>query len=203
MGSSSKSVLIVGAVIIAILVMAVGMFVYNSAQSTISSSNTINYGDSLGEEDDDDLNKVSTVDEDEDKDDEDLDVHFNDDVMSKFAQQEIDAFNFNFLSYSGNQTGSNINALITRLIANVKTYKNELEKIPYVCYSNENGSNTLIKPEKDNSSQQNYIDDLTTIKNKIEPKHTYYVDFSYQEGGLIDYIHIFYDKPEEVNLLNR
>lgn len=203
MGSSSKSVLIVGAVIIAILVMAVGMFVYNSAQSTISSSDTINYGDSLGEEDDDDLNKVSTVDEDEDKDDEDLDVHFNDDVMSKFAQQEIDAFNFNFLSYSGNQTGSNINALITRLIANVKTYKNELEKIPYVCYSNENGSNTLIKPEKDNSSQQNYIDDLTTIKNKIEPKHTYYVDFSYQEGGLIDYIHIFYDKPEEVNLLNR
>jgi len=201
MGSSSKSVLIVGAVIIAILVMAVGMFVYNSAQSTISSSDTINYGDSLGEEDDDDLNKVSTVDEDED--DEDLDVHFNDDVMSKFAQQEIDAFNFNFLSYSGNQTGSNINALITRLIANVKTYKNELEKIPYVCYSNENGSNTLIKPEKDNSSQQNYIDDLTTIKNKIEPKHTYYVDFSYQEGGLIDYIHIFYDKPEEVNLLNR
>ncbi len=199
MGSSSKSVLIVGAVIIAILVMAVGMFVYNSAQSTISSSDTINYGDSLGEEDDDDLNKVSTVDED----DEDLDVHFNDDVMSKFAQQEIDAFNFNFLSYSGNQTGSNINALITRLIANVKTYKNELEKIPYVCYSNENGSNTLIKPEKDNSSQQNYIDDLTTIKNKIEPKHTYYVDFSYQEGGLIDYIHIFYDKPEEVNLLNR
>lgn len=201
MGSSSKSVLIVGAVIIAILVMAVGMFVYNSAQSTISSSDTINYGDSLGEEDDDDLNKVSTVNEDED--DEDLDVHFNDDVMSKFAQQEIDAFNFNFLSYSGNQTGSNINALITRLIANVKTYKNELEKIPYVCYSNENGSNTLIKPEKDNSSQQNYIDDLTTIKNKIEPKHTYYVDFSYQEGGLIDYIHIFYDKPEEVNLLNR
>lgn len=201
MGSSSKSVLIVGAVIIAILVMAVGMFVYNSAQSTISSSDTINYGDSLGEEDDDDLNKVSTVDEDED--DEDLDVHFNDDVMSKFAQQEIDAFNFNFLSYSGNQTGSNINALITRLIANVKTYKNELEKIPYVCYCNENGSNTLIKPEKDNSSQQNYIDDLTTIKNKIEPKHTYYVDFSYQEGGLIDYIHIFYDKPEEVNLLNR
>ena len=201
MGSSSKSVLIVGAVIIAILVMAVGMFVYNSAQSTISSSDTINYGDSLGEEDDDDLNKVSTVDEDED--DEDLDVHFNDDVMSKFAQQEIDAFNFNFLSYSGNQTGSNINALITRLIANVKTYKNELEKVPYVCYCNENGSNTLIKPEKDNSSQQNYIDDLTTIKNKIEPKHTYYVDFSYQEGGLIDYIHIFYDKPEEVNLLNR
>ena len=201
MGSSSKSVLIVGAVIIAILVMAVGMFVYNSAQSTISSSDTINYGDSLGEEDYDDLNKVSTVNEDED--DEDLDVHFNDDVMSKFAQQEIDAFNFNFLSYSGNQTGSNINALITRLIANVKTYKNELEKIPYVCYSNENGSNTLIKPEKDNSSQQNYIDDLTTIKNKIEPKHTYYVDFSYQEGGLIDYIHIFYDKPEEVNLLNR
>ena len=180
MGSSSKSVLIVGAVIIAILVMAVGMFVYNSAQSTISSSDTINYGDSLGEEDDDDLNKVSTVDEDED--DEDLDVHFNDDVMSKFAQQEIDAFNFNFLSYSGNQTGSNINALITRLIANVKTYKNELEKVPYVCYCNENGSNTLIKPEKDNSSQQNYIDDLTTIKNKIEPKHTYYVDFSYQEG---------------------
>lgn len=201
MGSSSKSVLIVGAVIIAILVMAVGMFVYNSAQSTISSSDTINYDDSLGEEDDDDLNKVSTVDEDED--DKDLDVHFDDDVMSKFAQQEIDAFNFNFLSYSGNQTGSNINALITRLIANVKTYKNELEKIPYVCYSNENGSNTLIKPEKDNSSQQNYIDDLTTIKNKIEPKHTYYVDFSYQEGGLIDYIHIFYDKPEEVNLLNR
>ena len=51
MGSSSKSVLIMGAVIIAILVMAVGMFVFNSAQSTISSSNTINYGDSLEDTD--------------------------------------------------------------------------------------------------------------------------------------------------------
>lgn len=200
MGSSSKSVLIMGAVIISVLVIAVGMFVYNSAQSTISSSDSLNFDDSLGE-DDDDLNKVSTVDEDDE--DEDLDVHFNDDVMSKFAQQEIDAFNFTFLTYQGPQTGSNINALITRLIANVKTYKNDLTKVPYVCYCNENKSNTLIKPEKDSSNQQNYIDDLTLIKNKIEPKHTYYVDFSYQENGLIDYIHIFYEEDEEATLLNR
>ena len=171
-----------------------------SAQSTISSSDSLNFDDSLGE-DDDDLNKVSTVDEDDE--DEDLDVHFNDDVMSKFAQQEIDAFNFTFLTYQGPQTGSNINALITRLIANVKTYKNELTKVPYVCYCNENKSNTLIKPEKDSSNQQNYIDDLTLIKNKIEPKHTYYVYFSYQENELIDYIHIFYEEDEEATLLNR
>lgn len=200
MGSSSKSVLIMGAVIISVLVIAVGMFVYNSAQSTISSSDSLNFDDSLGE-DDDDLNKVSTVDEDDE--DEDLDVHFNDDVMSKFAQQEIDAFNFTFLTYQGPQTGSNINALITRLIANVKTYKNDLTKVPYVCYCNENKSNTLIKPEKDSSNQQNYIDDLTLIKNKIEPKHTYYVYFSYQENELIDYIHIFYEEDEEATLLNR
>ena len=61
----------------------------------------------------------------------------------------------------------------------------------------------MIKPEKDSSNQQNYIDDLTLIKNKIEPKHTYYVYFSYQENELIDYIHIFYEEDEEATLLNR
>ena len=201
MGSSSKSVLIMGAVIIAILVMAVGMFVFNSAQSTISSSDTINYGDSLKDTDIEDEDEYE--DAEDDAEDEESDVLFGDDMMSSFTKQEIEAFNNNFLSYGGKQTGSNIKALITRLIANVKTYKNELEKIPYVCYSNENGSNTLVKPEKDNSNQQNYIDDLTVIKNKLENKHTYYVEFTYQESGLIDYIHIFYNETEDANLLNR
>lgn len=160
MENASKALIIAGAILLSILIIAIGMFIYNNAQSTINNS------------------------------------------MTSFSTQEIEAFNNNFESYKGNQTGSNVNTMLTRLIGNAKTFADETTKIPSV-YINKVGAandsgNFKVNPVNDGSgSQQNYIDQLTRAKNKIEAKHTYWVAFSYQDNGLIDYIMVTYDAKNQ------
>lgn len=88
MENASKALLIAGAILLCILIIAIGMFIYNSAQSTITDS------------------------------------------LTSMSTQEIDAFNNQFVSYEGSQTGSNIKALMGRLIGNADTYRDEPAKIP-------------------------------------------------------------------------
>lgn len=164
MENASKALIIAGAILLSILIIAIGMFIYNSAQSTINDS------------------------------------------MTSFSTQEIEAFNNNFESYKGNQTGSNVNSLITRLIANAKTYKDESTKVPAfiinkIVASNTGNTNMNAVPVSggSNNGQQNYIDTLTKIKNKIENKHTYWITFSYQANGLIDVVQVTYDAAGQGN----
>lgn len=166
MENASKALIIAGAILLSILIIAIGMFIYNSAQSTINDS------------------------------------------MTSFSTQEIEAFNNNFESYKGNQTGSNVNSLITRLIANAKTYKDEATKVP-VFYINQitaaggDGFNNAIPVlGGDNKGQQNYIDSLTKIKNKVENKHTYWISFTYQDNGLIDVVQVTYNAAAQGGELN-
>lgn len=121
------------------------------------------------------------------------------DSFSSLSTQEIDAFNNQFTSYSGEQTGSNVRALMGRLIGNADTYKDETSKVPQV-YIDKLSEDMLEEMyvtyiEFDDGDVTNYINDLGKIRNNVETKHSYYVDFTYQTNGLIDYIQISYD-PE-------
>lgn len=155
MENASKALIIAGAILLSILIIAIGMFIYNSAQSTINES------------------------------------------ITSFSTQEIDAFNNNFESYRGQATGSNVSSMLSRLIANAKTYADEPTKIPAVKFDQVVAGEAKeqdVKPgvAGDEKGQQAYIESLTAIKNKIENKHMYTVTMSYQANGLIDYIAVGY-----------
>ena len=155
MENASKALLIAGAILLCILIIAIGMFIYNSAQSTIT------------------------------------------DTMSTLSTQEVDAFNNQFTSYEGKQTGSNIKALMGRLIGNANTYRDEPAKVPQVFINRlSNTNNNTIDAQfltANAGNPQNYITLLGTIRNRVETKHEYYVELNFQDNGLIDYIVISYD----------
>ena len=153
MENASKALIIAGAILLSILIIAIGMFIYNSAQSTINDS------------------------------------------ITSFSTQEIEAFNNNFESYKGNATGSNVSSMLTRLIANAKTYADEPTKIPCVQFDQvtaAGGDNVDVQPAEAGKGQQDYINKLSGAKNKVENKHMYTVTLSYQANGLIDYISVGY-----------
>ena len=161
MENASKALLIAGAILLCILIIAIGMFIYNSAQSTITDS------------------------------------------MTSLSTQEIDAFNNQFTSYEGAQTGSNVKALMGRLIGNADTYRDEPAKVPQVYVnqlSNTQKNNvTATFTLNDAGNPSTYVDNLGKIRNRVETKHEYWVEFNYQNNGLIDYIVISYDATNNLN----
>ena len=161
MENASKALLIAGAILLCILIIAIGMFIYNSAQSTITDS------------------------------------------MTSLSTQEIDAFNNQFTSYEGFQTGSNVKALMGRLIGNADTYRDEPAKVPQVYIDRlSNTKNTNVNATfktTDAGNPQNYINNLGTIRNRVETKHEYYVEMTFQNNGLIDYILISYNSGNNLN----
>jgi hypothetical protein len=155
MENASKALLIAGAILLCILIIAIGMFIYNSAQSTINDS------------------------------------------MTSMSTQEIDAFNAQFTSYEGKQTGSQIKALMGRLIGNADTYRDESASVPQVYIdqlsNTRTGSCEATFVENDEGTPDNYINMLGSIRNSVEAKHTYWVELTFQTNGLINYIVISYD----------
>ncbi len=153
----------VPAILVAVLTVSIGMFVYNTSQSTISDS------------------------------------------FSTISTQEIEAFNNQFTSYEGAITGSNVKALMGRLIANASTYEDEIEKIPGIVFEQLNEEEfieqTVVDPFENENDYSNYITSLGTCRNIVETKHTYYVEITYQDTGLIDYIHISYDESNPITNL--
>ena len=152
MENASKALLIAGAILLCILIIAIGMYIYNSAQSTIQDS------------------------------------------LTSMSTQEIEAFNNNWETYRGKQTGSNISALAGRLIANAKTFEDEPGKIPDLECAQVDAKNTVsVNAHTNNAGEQrNYIDQVTKIKNNIDNKHTYTVTFEYSTAGYISKIIITY-----------
>ena len=102
MENASKALIIAGAILLSILIIAIGIFIFNGANSTITDS------------------------------------------MTSMSTQEIQSFNNQFDSYSGEQSGSNVKKLVERLIANANTYAEEVRKLPTVKVY-KNGS-TLVGP---------------------------------------------------------
>ena len=157
MENASKALLIAGAILLCILIIAIGMFIYNSAQSTITDS------------------------------------------LTSLSTQEVEAFNNQFTSYEGIQTGSNVRALMGRLIANADTYADEPAKIPAIKINQVTAKDTAGKEDKVEtaSETQTYIDTCGAIRNKVETKHEYYIEINYQKNGLIDVVTISYETGED------
>ena len=156
MENASKALLIAGAILLCILIIAIGMFIYNSASSTITDS------------------------------------------LTSLSTQEVEAFNNQFTSYEGIQTGSNVKALMGRLIGNANIYRDESNKIPGVVMEelaeDELIVPTVANPPETENDVQEYIQKLTSNRNSIDSRHEYYVEITYQTDGLIDYIHVSYDE---------
>lgn len=163
MENASKALLIAGAILLCILIIAIGMFIYNSASSTITDS------------------------------------------MSTLSTQEVDAFNNQFTSYEGKQTGSNVKALMGRLIGNADTYRDETAKVPYVYIDQMSNTvnNACCAVFNTAGNTSAYINNLGTIRNRVETKHEYYVEMTFQQNGLIDYIMITYSGAPGNNAFHR
>lgn len=147
-------------IVVPILVVSLGLFIYNSASNTIP------------------------------------------DTISSLSTQEIETFNNQFTPYEGEQTGSNIKAVMGRLIGNADIYADEPSKVPQVYIdkiSEENPYNMDVTySELDNGDTTDYINDLGTIRNRVERNHNYFVEITYQSSGLIDYIQISYDSENPI-----
>ena len=160
MENASKALIIAGAILLSILIIAIGMYIYTSSQSTISDS------------------------------------------MAQMSTQEIEAFNSQFTTYSGKQTGAQLKSLMGKLISNANTYKEEPEKLPVVEVTKYNGSdtngNTANRPNNagNDNELQDYINVLSEMRNKMENKHTFTVEFDYTTNGVLTTIHIYYNASE-------
>lgn len=157
MENASKALIIAGAILLSILIIAIGMFIYTSSQSTINDS------------------------------------------LTQMNTQEIEAFNSQFTIYGGAQTGAKLKSMVGTCIANANTYKEEPAKLPVVSidkYSEKLGTNnnTANRPNSggDTGDLNNYINTLATIRNNMENKHTYNVDFGYSNNGVLTSITITY-----------
>ena len=121
------------------------------------------------------------------------------------STQEIEAFNNQFAGYEGVQSGSNIKALMGRLIGNADTYKDEPTRVPHVYINKANASGSLnaVDVKYNGTNVSNYINALGQIRNRVEAKHDYYVEATFQANGLIDYLVISYDATNLENAKNR
>ncbi|MBQ8206433.1 MAG: hypothetical protein IJZ77_03140 [Bacilli bacterium] len=114
------------------------------------------------------------------------------------STQEIEAFNSNIVVYEGEQTGSQVKAMIQRLQAIAKTYQDEENKVPTVHVTqlrssdNCNENECLYGAELEGGSLEVYVNNLSKISNSVELKHKYTVVVSYNVDGLISDITINY-----------
>ena len=154
MNSGGKGLAFAGIVIVAILIISAGFYVYKSGFSKA--------GDNL----------------------------------SSYSTEQTEAYNSQFEMFLGSQPGTSLNSLISKLITNANQYKDELTKIPTVTIKNQiNKSNDKVnsaKTPQNNSDFQNYIKNLTTIKQKLESNHTYNISATYGEDSFINEFIISY-----------
>ena len=129
------------------------------------------------------------------------------DSITAISTQEINAFNSLFIMYEGEQTGSNIKSLILRLKSNANTYSDEREKVPYVYIDKPNETSnesfSVMFSKRSEGDITEYVESLNELSSKIDTAHTYYVEMSYQDNGLIDYINISFDLQNKVELKHR
>ena len=100
-------------------------------------------------------------------------------TLQPIHEQELEAFNNKFYAYSRYQIGSNVKALCKRIIALEKNYEDSKEKIVSVVYYNEDEddfSNVLYVKNSNNEINENYVEEIQNIYNKIDPKKEYLVE---------------------------
>ena len=153
MENASKALIIAGAILLSILIIAIGMYIYTSSTATIKDS------------------------------------------MQDMTSSEIEAFNSNLTTYAGNQTWSQVKAMLGRLAANAKTYEDQITKIPTVsARCGDNGANPLTADRPNEESHPDeYIAHINEISNDIKLKHTYWVRTEIGAAGLVNRIYVDYE----------
>lgn len=154
MENASKALIIAGAILLSILIIAIGMYIYTSAQAQVTNS------------------------------------------ITNMSTSEIEAYNSNFTQYSGKQTGSQVKALIGRLIANAKTYEDEPAKIPSASIQGAaaDKADPAARPEAENDITA-YVTALNAASDHVKLKHTYWVKTEMGASGLIENVIVEYNLP--------
>lgn len=145
MENASKALIIAGAILLSILIIALGMFILNKATSSA-------------------------------------------DVSTALTENEIQAFNKKFENYSGEQLGSNVISLIS-VARSAKSASKD---------TGVNANLSLkITPVNINglTTSAETVTTYSTISNKIERSHTYYITFEYGEDGRVNEIKVDYNLP--------
>lgn len=142
MENATKALMIAGAVLIAIMIIGIGMMIYQSASGTIN------------------------------------------DAMGSVDQIAIDTFNGDLIGYEGTQKGTQVKALITKVIT-LNSTNNEAHPERLLTV---NVLGTAIAPGTDVSAQ---ISSLSTARaQNIVAGRTYNVSFDYATTGYISTITI-------------
>ena len=159
MENASKALLIAGAILIAILLIAIAMYVYSTSQGNVNQA------------------------------------------MASLDVQQIQSLNQAWLNYEGRQTGSQVKALINRLIANANNYREEPEKIVGISSydSTAAGQNTATALWDSAGATDATIDaliqNLNAAANSMQARHTYWVEPVYATNGLVVNFTITYNAP--------
>lgn len=163
MENASKALIIAGAILLSILIIAIGMYIYSSAQAQVNNS------------------------------------------LTTMSTSEIEGFNSTFTSYEGVQTGSQVKALVNRLISNANTYKEEPAKIPCISYNSGEGeadqgknknldtTGAAVVNENDTALYTKY---LNVLSKGLDLKHPYRVVVTSSTEGVIAGITVNYDKGD-------
>lgn len=119
------------------------------------------------------------------------------DSVNAMSTQEMDAFNSQFLSYEGSQSGAGIKSFCGSLIANANIYKDEVDRIPKFIIGdkiNEAGDEVADAVAESTEDVTEYIESVTKIRQEVESKHTYFLTMHFNEDGIIDEITIYYEE---------
>ena len=124
---------------------------------------------------------------------------------------EIQAFNSQYTVYEGKQTGSQVKALIQKLIAKAKTYTEEPALIATVKYVTSEDDNSKAKKwqesdqggkitsnvlKSNSEGQKDYTNALSMLSKDITAKHTYFVELNTMHDDIIDDVVIYYDESK-------
>ena len=159
MENASKALIIAGAILLSILIIAIGMYIYTSSHNSISEAG------------------------------------------SQISEQEKTSFNQQWNTYEGAQGGNNIKALLQKVIGNCNTNAQEEQRLVDVVCSRP--KNTGFGQKNINIGVDNIeysIQELTWLRNLIEPRHTYYVQLEYDsKTSLVNKIIIKYEEIDEIH----
>lgn len=149
MENASKALIIAGAILISILIIAIGMGIYNKSKVAV------------------------------------------DDAGAGMETSQIEAFNAEWSNYEGTQTGSQVKAMINRLIAHANTYQDDETKvIGLTCDSTGTGAGAPIVYQPNQLAD--FITSLNNTLTAVQAKHRYKVTLDYQGTSLIRMINVTY-----------
>lgn len=169
MENASKALIIAGAILLSILIIAIGMYIYNSSTNSITNA------------------------------------------AGQISQQDIQAFNNQFIMYEGKQVGTNVKALLTTIASICKENAEEETRLPDVHFkaksSGDYSSYTTVATSLESkatmtgseSGEEKTQVALNKVRTAIESRHYYTIEYQMcPETGLIDMVIIKYDAGDDV-----